>query len=436
MSPPTAPAIDPARAAGRRARRHADRHRPRVAGAQSRAPTSSPSRSSAPTRVALCRAQPPDQPPHRCRSTCRWPTRCARRARRSACWRSKRRWTSWPTSSASTRSSCASRNEPTRGSREERAVLDPPAGALPAGRRAPLRLGQAQPAAGPGARRPLAGRHGHGRGHPRQLPAARPRPGARWTSDGVTVVEMAMTDIGTGTYTVFAQIAAETARPAGRAGEVRARRQLLSRHAGLGRLVRRGELRRCGAARCRLHARLEGAGSTPGEGAPGACTRDRPTADAEASRPAQESTRSTPTARISPRSASTRHRRGAAAPHAGRVRRRPHPQRQDGALAADRRHDLGRRLGAARGDRRRSALRLLRQPGPRRLSRAGPRRHPARSRRSCCDEVDDKANPLGSRASASSASAAPARRSPTPSTTPAACACATIRSRSTRCCRS
>ena len=33
--------------------------------------------------------------------------------------------------------------------------------------------------------------------------------------------------------------------------------------------------------------------------------------------------------------------RGLAAPNAGRVRRQPDPERQDGALAADRRNDLG-----------------------------------------------------------------------------------------------
>ena len=65
------------------------------------------------------------------------------------------------------------------------------------------------------------------------------------------VVEMDMTDIGTGSYTVFAQIAAElldlpVGQHRGAPGP-----QLLSRHAGLGRLVRRLELR--GRAARRLH---------------------------------------------------------------------------------------------------------------------------------------------------------------------------------------
>ena len=70
-------------------------------------------------------------------------------------------------------------------------------------------------------------------------------------SERHAVVEMDMTDIGTGSYTVFAQIAAESARPAGREHQGEAGPQLLSRHAGLGRLVRRLELRG-GAPRC-LH---------------------------------------------------------------------------------------------------------------------------------------------------------------------------------------
>ena len=59
-----------------------------------------------------------------------------------------------------------------------------------------------------GARRPLAGRHGHGRRDPRQLPA-QAEAKVTMESERHAVVEMDMTDIGTGTYTVFAQIAAE-----------------------------------------------------------------------------------------------------------------------------------------------------------------------------------------------------------------------------------
>ena len=51
------------------------------------------------------------------------------------------------------------------------------------------------------------------------------------------------------------------------------------------------------------------------------------------------------------------------------------------------------------------------------------------------DGEDPTLSPMKARAWASSASAAPRPRSPTPSTTPRVCGCATIRSRSTNCCR-
>jgi xanthine dehydrogenase YagR molybdenum-binding subunit len=49
---------------------------------------------------------------------------------------------------------------------------------------------------------------------------------------------------------------------------------------------------------------------------------------------------------------------------------------EDGAFAAAGRDDLGRGHGAARGGGRSTALRLLRQPRPRRVPRAGARGHP------------------------------------------------------------
>ena len=77
-------------------------------------------------------------------------------------------------------------------------------------------------------------------------------------------------------------------------------------------------------------------------------------------------------------------RRGARAParraRPRRVRLRPHPQRQDRSLADDRRDHLGDRDGAARGNRARPALRRDRQQQPRRLPRAGERRHPRHRR--------------------------------------------------------
>ena len=62
--------------------------------------------------------------------------------------------------------------------------------------------------AGPGARRALAGGHGGGLRDARQ-PAAASKANVRLGPDGVATVRMAMTDIGTGSYTILTQIAAE-----------------------------------------------------------------------------------------------------------------------------------------------------------------------------------------------------------------------------------
>ena len=104
-----------------------------------------------------------------------------------------------------------------------------------------------------------------------------------------------------------------------------------------------------------------------------------------------------------------------------------------GAQPGDRRDDDGRRRGADGGARGRQARRLLRQPRPRRLRGAGACRHSAPGgdlpRRDRSDVVADegqgrrRARHLRRRR----------RPSPTRSTTPPACACATIRSRSTSC---
>ncbi len=101
------------------------------------------------------------------------------------------------------------RNEPDRGPGKARPVFDAQAAPLPARGRGPLRLGQAQRQARPGPRRALAGRHGRGRRHPRQPAAAKSSARVRLDGDGVATVQTAMTDIGTGTYTILAQIAAE-----------------------------------------------------------------------------------------------------------------------------------------------------------------------------------------------------------------------------------
>ena len=75
------------------------------------------------------------------------------------------------------------RNEPDVHPETGHAALRAPAGRMHERRRQAVRLGQAQAQARPDPRRRVAGRHGHGRRHPRQLPAAgqgrHPRRGRR-----------------------------------------------------------------------------------------------------------------------------------------------------------------------------------------------------------------------------------------------------------------
>ena len=80
---------------------------------------------------------------------------------------------------------------------------------LHAGRCTPVRMGQAQSEARPDPRRTLAGRNGHGRRNTRQSRFYCSKANVRLDPDGTATVRMAMTDIGTGTYTILAQIAAE-----------------------------------------------------------------------------------------------------------------------------------------------------------------------------------------------------------------------------------
>lgn len=62
--------------------------------------------------------------------------------------------------------------------------------------------------------------------------------------------------------------------------------------------------------------------------------------------------------------------------HGRRLRRRPHHEHAHRAQPVYGRHDLGRFIGAARGDRDRQAQRPLRQRQPRRLPHPGERRYP------------------------------------------------------------
>ena len=170
------------------------------------------------------------------------------------------------------------------------------------------------------------------------------------------VVEMDMTDIGTGTYTIFAQIAAETGW---------ACRSTMSRCAWATAAypVTPGSGGSFGAASC---------GAAPARRLPqaqGAARFRRERAGPLGDRPGEAAATTTRSTRSRLRRALRRgrrrgdHRRGPAAPHAGRVRRRPHPERQDGALAADRRHDLGRR--ARRSTRTPSSIRASAPSSPR-----------------------------------------------------------------------
>jgi xanthine dehydrogenase YagR molybdenum-binding subunit len=79
---------------------------------------------------------------------------------------------------------------------------------VPAYRRRALRLEDARRTAGCGARRALARRHGRRSGVPQQ-PGAAVGARVRLDSAGMVTVETDMTDIGTGSYTIIAQTAAE-----------------------------------------------------------------------------------------------------------------------------------------------------------------------------------------------------------------------------------
>ncbi len=242
------------------------------------------------------------------------------------------------------------------------------------------------------------------------------------------VVEMDMTDIGTGSYTIFAQIAAEGLGLPVENVEVRLGHSSYPITPGSGGSFGASS---CGAAlydACRkLKARLDA-----GEGAQGL----------------------TATGQVKPGDEYKKYSQFAYGAHfaevaveetTGEVRLR----RMLGVFAAGRilnaktaRSQLigGMLWGVS------SALfedavvdpryRRLRDPGPRQLPRARPCRH-RRGRRRDAGRVR-RATPTCwvQKASANSASAAPAPRSPTPSTTPAAPACATTRSRSTRSCQS
>ena len=81
----------------------------------------------------------------------------------------------------------------------------------------------------------------------------------RWSADGRAMVETDMTDIGTGTYTILAQVAGEMLGPAGGRGRRAARRHRLPAERGVGRVVRRGQRGVGGGAGVRGYPRRTGA---------------------------------------------------------------------------------------------------------------------------------------------------------------------------------
>ena len=255
--------------------------------------------------------------------------------------------------------SCASQRQPDDPERgPSRPYSEPQADRMLARRRAALRLGEARAGAGAGTRWPLAGRHGRGQRHPQHFSAPAVECEAEPRRQGRLLIETSMTDIGTGTYTVLAQIAAETTwasrsirstvrlgdsnfsrgrrvdpprsahRSAGASGSFdgSAQAAVPSALLALRRLRRawsarfeRGRTRPRGASRHALGElrRYAGPQRARQRGARQTCTLR-----SCASRVRRALLRG---------GGGHRHRRDARAPHARRVRRGPHPQRENSA---------------------------------------------------------------------------------------------------------
>lgn len=225
--------------------------------------------------------------------------------------------------------------------------------------------------------------------------------GARVTlrPDGSVLVETQMTDIGTGSYTIIAQTAAEMLGLSIDKVEVRLGDSRFPASAGSGgswgaNSATAGVFAACEQLRRQIAQRagLTGADLKLSRWA-GSCRRPVDVARAGGGSGRDQRRRHDRLRRSGKairagglRCAFLRggrrpvHRRDADPPAAERRRRGPHSQSQVGAQSMPRRDDHGHRRGADRRVRGRHPLRLLRQSRSRRIPRPGPRRH---SRHGC-----------------------------------------------------
>ena len=260
---------------------------------------------------------------------------------------------------------------------------------------------------------------------PRRIRRAscRRRRRATLRADGTALVQAGTQDIGTGTYTVMTQIAADALGVPVEQGHVRARRHDAARGAALGRLDDRGEGRLGGEARVHEAARGDEARSRPATSSPQSTARR--------SARTTRSGRCTRSARCSPRSASTRISgpvrvaRVVAAYAAGKILNAKTARSQlIGGIVWGDRHGAD---GAGRARSARPARVITRDLAdyhvPVNADVPDDRRHPASTRPTRTSTRSAR------RASARSASPARARRSRTRSSTRPASACATCRSR-------
>ncbi len=268
--------------------------------------------------------------------------------------------------------------------------------------------------------------------------------------DGTLVARTAMTDVGTGTYTILTQIAAEMMGLPVEKVTVQIGDSGLPGGAGVRRLVRgailgfrpvrgvRGPAGQAGPRRRRRpgdRAVQTAGGWWRGQHVPhpgGARERQhRHRRGRDRAGQADEGLLDAVLRRAHFAEVGRRHGHGRDqdAPHAGHLLGRAHPKREDRPLAVAGRHDDGG-LGAALHEDavmdQRTGNFVNKEPG--RVPRAGPcgrAEHRGRHRPAARRGVEARSRPRGRWASWASAARAP--RSPTPSTMPAACGCGTIR---------